>query len=59
MEGAAEAGALGACTACAVGLGADPMLAPLVAAAVAVLVRAVLVAGLDIIKSRRKDPTHG
>jgi hypothetical protein len=57
--GAAEAGALGACTACAVSLGADPMLAPIVAAAVAVLVRAAIVASLDIIKTRRKDPTHG
>ena len=57
---AAEAGALGACTACAVSLGADPMLAPIVAAAVAVLVRALLVALLAELKTRRtQDPTDG
>jgi hypothetical protein len=49
----AEAGALGACTACAVSLGADPMLAPIVAAAVAVLVRAAIVAGLDLWRARK------
>jgi hypothetical protein len=58
--GAAEAGALGACTACAVSLGADPMLAPFVAAAVAVLARALLVAALDVAKSyRRKENADG
>jgi hypothetical protein len=54
VEGAAEAGALGACTACAVGLGADPILAPFVAAAVAVVVRAAMVAGLDLWRARPK-----
>lgn len=55
MEGAAEAGTLGACTACAVGLGADPMVAPIVAAAVAVVVRAAIVAGLDLWRARKAD----
>jgi hypothetical protein len=57
--GAAEAGALGACTACAVGLGADPVLAPFVAAAVAVLARALIVALLDLRRPRPKAADRG
>jgi len=59
QSGSIEAGALGACTACAVSLGADPMLAPIVAAAVAVLVRAGIVAVLNLRRPRPKAADRG
>lgn len=49
-------GALAACTACAVQLGADPMVAPLIAAAVAVALRHAVPALAQALLSRRAPP---
>lgn len=48
---AIDVGATGACAACAVALGVDPLIAPIAAAAIAAVLRAI---GLLVAKRRKK-----